>query len=129
MIIRQACPMMLEGVEASGGDDPSLSHASSQAFAGQVDALDDFCRAAYYGANRRTEAFGAAKSHCIEALRPAIGGNSGRRYGVEQPSAVQVGGEASLLRDVDGFFHRFQGKHLASITGLTNSPSRIEGSN
>ena len=96
VIVGQPLDVMLERVEAGGGEDAGLAHAAAEHLADAVHAVDELRRAADQRADRRAEALRQAERDGVEPLHPARRRDAAGDDGVEQPRAVEVQTQAAL---------------------------------
>ena len=98
MVVDKPVDMVLERVDTGGGDDPCLTHRSSEEVLLAPGALDRLLRAGEDRAERAAEAFREAQRHRVEEAPEPRGGNAGGDRGVQQAGAVEVRRDPALAR-------------------------------
>ncbi len=102
VVVGEALDVVLERVEAAGGDDPGLPHRPAEAVLGDPRARHQLARAGDQRPERAAEPLGEAERHGVEEAPELGGGDPGCNRGVRDPGAVEVDAESELARGRDG---------------------------
>jgi hypothetical protein len=94
MVLGQAVDVVIQGVEAGGGDVPGLAQGAAPALLEAPGLVDVLGRAGQHGAGKAAEALGEIDPDGIVALGVIPRRDSGADAGIEEAGAVHVGLEA-----------------------------------
>jgi hypothetical protein len=98
VVLGQALDVVVECIEACGGDDTGLAHGAAQALFPDPGLLDQHCGAGEHAAHRAAEALGEVDPDGIEGPGEVGRGDARGDGGVHQARAVHVEGEPGLPR-------------------------------
>ena len=120
VVVGQALDVVVERVEAGGGDDARLAHGAAQHLLPAPRLLDEGRRAGQARADRGAEALGEVQPRAVEAARPVGGIDAAGHHRVHQPRAVEVGRQAGGAGDVEHAAHLLERPHApaAHVRGL-----------
>ena len=100
-LVAEAGDVVLERIEAGGGEEAGLPHAAAEHFTDAQGAADEVAGAEEDGASGGAESFAETDGNAVEIFRQAalsggeVGGTGGGSDGgIEKAGAVEVGGEA-----------------------------------
>ncbi len=88
--------VVVEGVDAGGGQVAGLAHAATHELAGAAGAADELAAANQDGTDRGAEALGETDRDGVEKWTDGCWGISGFDQGIENAGAVKVEAEAQI---------------------------------
>src|SRR3954447_7037543 len=98
VILRQALDMMLQGIDASCGDDPGLPHGAPEALLVAPGLLDELARAGQDRSHWGSQTFAEIQPDGVECRGKAMGRRSAGHNRVQHSRAVHMGHQPCLVR-------------------------------
>ena len=99
MVFGQALDVVLQRIQAGGGEDAGLAHAAAQHLAPAQRLRDERPAAAQHRADRRAQPLGQADGNAVEAPHRFARADAEFHRGIADARAVQVRREAALVRE------------------------------
>ena len=100
MGLAEARPVMLQGVQGSGSNDPGLAEAAANLLLEPPGPGDELARSGQAGADRRAQGLGEADADAVERRRVGCLGDGHGGTGVPEAGAVEMKAQATRAADI-----------------------------